>query len=74
MNTEPQDQSAFPVNCMDKGLSKKEYFAALAMQGILANESYNKWDSYELMAKDAVYAAESLIAALNKATPENINS
>lgn len=44
-----------------KGLTKREYFAALAMQGILAQSGSLPMD---LVAKDAVQAADTLIAAL----------
>lgn len=48
------------------GLTKREVFAALAMQGILANRTYdpprrNKLDG---MASDAVTSADMLLAAL----------
>lgn len=49
------------------GLSKREYFAALAMQGIsskVADYEYG-WDAKQV-AKDAVNQADALIAELNK--------
>lgn len=48
------------------GLTKREYFAAMALQGILAN--YFKecpLGSMEEMAKDAVMIADRLIEAIN---------
>jgi hypothetical protein len=51
---------------VNKGLTKREYFAAMAMQGILANHTYNNWDDYDLMAKDSCYAVDAIIAQLNK--------
>ncbi len=61
------NDSSFPVIAenyiIDGGLTKREYFAAMAMQGLLANDSAlitNK-------ARDAVQAADALIEILNKA-------
>lgn len=44
----------------DHGLTKREYFAAAAMQGFLANGNTIN------VANRAVYHAEELIEALNK--------
>lgn len=44
------------------GLTKREYFAAMAMQGILARSS----DTNENIATVSVNAADALITALNK--------
>ena len=50
-----------------KGLTKREYFAAMAMQGILANSSDGLvgWN-YRIICENSVIAADALIAALNK--------
>jgi len=49
------------------GLTKREYFAAMAMQGILANDRIvNKNESGEKIAHDSVYMADILIKELNK--------
>jgi hypothetical protein len=49
----------------DKGLLKREYFAALAMQGLLANpHSYGC--SAATIAADSVKNADALIAELSK--------
>jgi hypothetical protein len=74
MNTETQEQSAFPVNCLDKGLTKREYYAGLAMQGLLANPKFyeiahknvNPLEICDFYSEVAVEQADSLIAALNK--------
>lgn len=57
------------------GLTKREYFAAMALQGILANTykmGNNGHDIYAVnnisVAKQAVLFADSLIEALNKTT------
>ncbi len=80
MKTNPND-SAFPeiytdidVNNPDKpgdtystgGMTKREYFAAKAMQGMLTNELLSGPEENEAIAKDAVNAADKLIAELNK--------
>ena len=60
------NNSAFPIIAedyiIDGGLTKREYFAAMALQGLLAN------DSALITSKviDAVKAADALIEELNK--------
>jgi hypothetical protein len=52
---------------MKPGLSKREYFAAMAMQGILANPSANVQGEEQIPQVVAVMArqcADALIAAL----------
>ncbi|MCF8339745.1 MAG: hypothetical protein K9I82_02130 [Chitinophagaceae bacterium] len=44
------------------GLTKREYFAAMAMQGLLANDS----SLITGKVRDAVKAADALIEELNK--------
>jgi hypothetical protein len=44
------------------GLTKREYFAAQAMQGLLAK---GDWESYAAIAKASVTSADTLIDALN---------
>ena len=57
---------SFPVIAgnylVDSGLTKREYFAAMALQGLLANDS----GLITSKARDAVQAAEALIEILNK--------
>ena len=50
------------------GLTKREHFAALAMQGILANPIYDPPRRAKLggMSEDAVAAADALLAELEK--------
>jgi hypothetical protein len=50
---------------INMGLSKREYFAAMAMQGYLSGEKYKQCSRYEICAKAAM-AADALIEALNK--------
>lgn len=51
------------------GLTKREYFAAKAMQGHLANSSYPLSVPGDTYAVWAVAMADMLIAELNKVTP-----
>ena len=57
------DHAAFPttLNTTD-GLSKREYFAAMALQGVLA--SHEPIETLEMVAKAAVDAADALIREL----------
>lgn len=50
----------------EQGLTKREYFAAAAMQGILSRAM--ELETYGYYAKCAVVQAEALIAALNEET------
>lgn len=63
-----KNESAFPVVLPDYvagGLTKREYFAAIAMQGILANpECMGLTDSET--AKCAIGNADALIQELSK--------
>lgn len=46
-----------------RGLSKREYFAACALQGLLS--AADKCDNHPGLSIDAVIAADALIEALN---------
>jgi hypothetical protein len=50
------------------GLTKREYFASLAMQGLVTKQSFP-----ERVANDAVQIADALIKALNQ-TPTPLNN
>lgn len=50
-------------NYTSEGLTKREYFAAMALQGLLANDSALITGK----ARDAVQAADALIEILNLA-------
>jgi|LakMenEpi03Aug12_release.lakeMendotaPanAssembly.Ray.scaffolds.fasta_scaffold3678617_1 hypothetical protein len=60
----PMVQVTNPNSTVTHLLTKREYFAAMALQGILSGTQY--LDNYELFAKHAVAAADALIAELNK--------
>jgi hypothetical protein len=59
------DNSAFPrrAGIPHPGLTKREYYAAKALQGLLASTSRG---SYQLFAEKAVKMADHLIKALEE--------
>ena len=65
------DMPAFPVEetsnseSLSFGLTKREYFAAMAMQGLLTNPA-NFGGKKELLIKKAVEAADALLEELEK--------
>lgn len=61
------DQGVFP-GMTSVGLTKREYIAAMALQGILANSQYEppRRKRLEMMALDAVTAADALMRELQK--------
>lgn len=68
MKTEPNEQ-AFPMpgsqsNAFKRGLTKREYFAGLAMQGLLVTKAVEHLRP-EFVAARSVVFADALIAALN---------
>lgn len=52
-------------NGFERGLTKREYFAALAMQGMLSNETIINNDNWEWIAENSVKQADELIKKLN---------
>jgi hypothetical protein len=71
MTTDNGKRDAFPSDNdrLEHGLSKREYFAAMAMQGILAfsgdedPDPIREWD-YEAFAECSVKAADALLKQL----------
>lgn len=59
----PNSEYAIPF-CDGGGLTKREYFAATAMQAFLSNTSVH-WNG-ETIAKESVIYADLLILALNQ--------
>lgn len=63
---------AFPLNFLPSGmwqrsgLTKRELFAAMAMQGLLANESWECNHLPNQTALEAVECAEALLKELSK--------
>lgn len=72
MKTEPND-NAFPIveskeaQSLELGLTKREYFAAMAMQGLASKTG---WSAMEV-AIGSVDIADLLIKELNKKEDEN---
>ncbi len=68
------NEPAYPLTPTDRsgqigdqflGLTKREYFAALAMQGMCANSALTR-EHYDAIAKHAVGHADALLAELAK--------
>lgn len=66
--TDPKD-NAFAATDVSEGLSKREHFAAMAMQGLCANSIPGRHHQHDFLATEAVGIADALIEALNK-TPQ----
>jgi hypothetical protein len=60
---EPIQTIEYNNNYISNGLTKREYFAAMALQGLLAT---NSTTTIEYYAIDAVRIADALIDELNK--------
>lgn len=67
--TQP-NENAFPVTdgtrTVEPGLTKREYFAALALQGMLANQTRGTTTDPSFFASEAVKASDALITELDK--------
>jgi hypothetical protein len=67
MKTNPNDPASagneYDHGSYNPGLSKREYFAAMAMQGLLAGRSKDL--SAQTLAKQSIMAADALIDELN---------
>lgn len=66
MKTENKTKPAFPTNARmhsdAQGITKREYFAAIAMQGILANQNWHMSEAYA--AGSAIAEADELLKQL----------
>lgn len=64
------DEPAFPYGSgfiiTGIGLTKREYFAAMAMQGLVANLTIGRNEYVELIAGTSVKYADALLAELSK--------
>ena len=65
----PQEWKAHVEGMEQTGLTKREYFAGLAMQGLLSAIGSNKFEyeyefQHENLAMDAVASADALLAEL----------
>lgn len=70
--TQMWDEELKEATWLDGGLTKREYFAGLALE-LSINDVFDNWKKQvgklsvgELMARDAVQLADALIAELNK--------
>lgn len=63
----PSHERAIP-NLINQlaGLTKREYFAAMAMQGMLSNSALNYGDEFSAIAQKAVTCADILLSELDK--------
>lgn len=61
------DENGMPVYGKVKtGLTKREYFAAMAMQGLWQSTPDPTYDRYHVIADMAVKQADALIKSLNE--------
>ncbi len=68
MKTEPHSPiNPIPNSYHGHGLTKREHFAALAMQGYLSNSELQI--PFELLGMASIKIADALIAALNEVQP-----
>jgi hypothetical protein len=56
-------KAGLPGNQPIQGLTKREYFAAMAMQGLLATPG--NINIYKILAEESVMQANALVEALN---------
>jgi len=70
----PEVQPQPQYNTHTYGLTKREYFAATALQGLLSQPPIdsNTFNDPELTARDAVECADALIKELNKKHTEEV--
>jgi hypothetical protein len=66
----PTVQVTTPNSTVTHGLTKREYFAAMAMQGLLANGNYIT--NYKFLGEESVMFANALIEALNNTDNPNL--
>ena len=68
---EPINVIVHPVSgeCECNGLTKRELFAAMAMQGIVSNHLMIDGTQWGWLAEQSVAAADALITALNSQPP-----
>lgn len=64
--TEPINVITEGGTIYSNGLTKREYFAVMAMQGILADKKLYHSDDMESACADAVKMADQLIKQLNQ--------
>jgi hypothetical protein len=52
--------------CTSIGLTKREYFASMAMHGLLVGINDSNYENYERIAQMAVMQSDAIINELNK--------
>ncbi len=65
MKLENKDKQAFAASGAS-GLTKREYFASMAMQGLISSDDYLEIESAKELAKIAVSHADALLEELAK--------
>jgi hypothetical protein len=65
---------AYPMHGFNKGLTKRELFAAMAMQGLLANPGFREDVVHGRIAKMAIDEANNLIYHLNADPVAGVNN
>jgi hypothetical protein len=60
-----ESEADYPMGYSQYGLTKREYFAAMSMQGLLANSAIDDWTIIEC-AKYSVKHADALLEELAK--------
>lgn len=60
------DEVKMKIDAYRSGLSKRELYAVMVVQGLCANQDRYKVSSYEVIAAIAVKQADALIEELNK--------
>jgi len=70
LSDDPINPIVFSPEDYTRGLTKREYFAAMAMQGLLvnyaSNEQYGDHPNFPMVEEIAVRCADQLIEELNK--------
>lgn len=74
MKTNPNDPATagneYDHGQFNPGLTKREHYAGLALQGLLANPKHLEWGTRAWLANISVYMADELILALNRTEPK----
>ena len=70
MTAKNADMPAMPIDGTHRGMTKREYFAAMAMQGLLASgvmkDDLSPTEEARYAALDATLCADALLAELER--------
>jgi len=58
--------NVYGIRESESGLTKREHFAAMAMQGLLSSFGVHDVTAYDEIASDAVMAADALLKEIEK--------